>query len=65
MQSKDFRTPTLKPVIPNWLPQLFRCFCWDLKVPTATGAVHRLGPTKGTTAVSELRVNRENNGKAF
>lgn len=57
IQSKDFRPSTLKPVIPNWLPQLFRCFSCDLKVPTATGAVPRLGPTKGT-AVSELRVNK-------
>lgn len=58
MQSKDFRIPTLKPVIPKWLPQLFRCFCCHLKVSTATGAVHRLGPTKGT-AVAELRVNTD------
>lgn len=58
IQSKDFRTPTLKRVIPNWLPQLFRWFCCDLKVPTAMGAVHRLAPTKGK-AVSEFRVNTE------
>lgn len=54
IQSKDFRAQTLKPVMPNWLPQLLRCFCCDLRVPTDTGAVQGWAPPKAQQCQSSV-----------
>lgn len=55
---QGLENPNIKACDPKLAAPALQVLLLSSEVPTATGAVHRLGPTKGT-AVAELRVNTD------